>query len=83
VEPDPFTQEFDLCDPPSFGQFTCSAKADGEATWPCTGSAHFGGEHIRCTCPCHGIDPPHFIRPTHLSVVPASDDVRPTPAAGS
>lgn len=33
--------------------FTCALQANGITIFPCTGSAHRGGLHIRCSCECH------------------------------
>lgn len=45
-----------LCDPErdvNGYRFTCFDKADGVDTWTCTGSEHFEGFVICCTCECH------------------------------
>lgn len=47
---DPYTQEFPLCD--DDGIVRRGAMHHG-TDYPCTGHAHFGGEHIKCTSPAH------------------------------
>ena len=47
---DPYTQEFQLCDPD--GIVRRGAMWHG-TDYTCTTHAHFGGEHIRCTNPFH------------------------------
>lgn len=44
-----------LCGVPFRGYvFTCAEMADGAESFPCTGSAHVGPDHLICTCSCHG-----------------------------
>jgi hypothetical protein len=47
---DPYTIEMRLCDDDGIvrrGRFFKGAE------YPCTGHAHYAGEHIRCTTPVH------------------------------
>lgn len=47
---DPFTMEVSLCG--DDGIVRGGAMHHG-VDYPCTGHAHFAGEHIRCTSPAH------------------------------
>lgn len=38
---------------PPFLFFTCSDRADGVISFPCTGSKHLGAQRIVCSCECH------------------------------
>lgn len=47
---DPFTMSAQLCD--DDGIVRSGAMHHGK-DYPCTGHAHFAGEHIECTSPAH------------------------------
>lgn len=47
---DPYTQFFQLCDDDGQVRKGVLHKA---VDYPCTGHAHFGGEHIKCTNGVH------------------------------
>jgi hypothetical protein len=47
---DPYTMSFALCD--DDGTVRSGAMRHG-TDYPCTGHAHFAGEHIKCSSPAH------------------------------
>ena len=74
---DPYTMATSLCD--DDGIVRRGAMHHG-ADYPCTGHAHFSGEHIRCTSPGH---PEGFPAGFEKALREASDeDVRAALAAG-